>query len=624
MSRGRDRRWARFGCILLASLVLLLVGASPASAHSELERSDPPNGGVAAVGRSALTLWFTEVISDGASTFELRTSDGVRVPVEASVSEADERGIVRITTPPLDRATYVLDWNVLASDDGHSTAGSLAFGVGTRPAVVAPSTGGFPGLSGPLLRWIDLSAIILAIGAVAVSGRVFGAMGASGVVPRRRSISIGAVAASTAVISGAVTPLFLVQRGDSSLGAWVDVTWATLIGTGWGQLWLARGIALLLAAGALIVAARSNRTGLWLRIAGVALLGAVVLEAWSGHASTVPGRAAAAVVSSAFHLVAAGIWAGGLVVVAICLIPMMRRQPSTRGRVLATAWQSFSPMAAVATVVLLATGLYEAGVQIPDLTFVASTVYGGTVAVKVALLAAALVLAGINTLLINPGLATRVGRQLGRPAGWAPLPLRHFPKVVAAELLILVVAVGAAGVLTSVPASRDIASATRQVSLHSVTADGLFVTFEHVPAGPQQSRLIIRARSVVKLEPTPVTRVSAALEGSNSKRDVVFQQIEPGRYEVETAQLAPGAWSASVILERDSLPAAVAHLEWTVSDEHSESARPLEIATTISAVLLLAGLLVAVFLLGRRRPGAAALPSAPSVDIMSEKSGSRR
>ena len=114
-----------------------------------------------------------------------------------------------------------------------------------------------------------------------------------------------------------------------------------------------------------------------------------------------------AVLAAASHLVAAGIWAGGLVVLALCLIPLLRHREARR-TILASAWRSFSPMAALATVVLVATGLYEAGLHVPDLSFVASTVYGTVVAGKLVLVAVALVLGGINTLLVNPRLAARV------------------------------------------------------------------------------------------------------------------------------------------------------------------------------------------------------------------------
>ncbi len=602
MTRFWLRVRSRVTAVLLAAVVLVLVGASPAWAHSGLERSDPSNGGVISVGRSALTLWFTEAIAANASTFELHTSDGVPIVVTASVSETDDGGIVRIQTQPLEKATYLLDWKVLATDDGHTSSGSVYFGVGTRPTGVASAAAGLPDLPGLLIRWIDLSAIIIGIGAITVSGRVLGSMGEAGTVPRRRALRIGALAAGVAVVTGALTPFLLTQPGDGSLGDWFDATWATLTGTPWGYLWLGREIGLVIAAGALYRSAHSSRAGGQMRVAVLALAAVVGLESWAGHASTVPRGSSLAVLASASHLVAAGVWAGGLVVLALCLIPLLRRNRGTRGPILASAWRAFSPMAAVATVVLVATGLYEAGLHVPDLSFVASTVYGAAVAGKLVLVAVALILAGINTLLVNPRLAALAGRILGRSGGWAPVPPRRFATVVSAEVLILVLAVGAAGLLTSVPTAREIASATKQTTLHTATVDGLFVTLEQVAAGPGRSRLIVRARSIVKLEAEPVSGVTVALAGpTGTTDDVVLERIEPGRFETETALPTPGDWIATVALDRYGLPTAVTQVGWTVSAASSDGARPLEIVTSGLAVLLLAAMLGTVGLTLRRK-----------------------
>jgi len=259
-------------------------------------------------------------------------------------------------------------------------------------------------------------------------------------------------------------------------------------------------------------------------------------------------------------------------------------------------------MAAVATAVLLATGLYESGRHLPDLNSVFSTIYGGAVAGKVILVAVALLLAGFNTLLINPGLAAPVGRILRRPVGWAPVSLHRFTTVVAAEAVILVVAVGAAALLTSVPTSREVETAARETTVHSDNVDGLFITFEEVPAGADESRLIVRTRSTDKPERGPISGVSVLLAGpSGTTTNVSLNSIEPGRYETETARLIPGSWQASVAVQRDNVPEALTQVQWTVPAAIPEGARPLEVATTGLAILLLAAVASAVWLVRRRR-----------------------
>jgi copper transport protein len=597
--------------ILVASLVVLLLAAAPAAAHSELERSDPPAGGTVAVGRTELTLWFTESVDARASRVTLRTIDGVDVPVTVSTSGS----VLGIVTPGLARATYVLDWRTLSLDDGHLSSGSVVFGAGVRPSVVPSAGEELPAAPGLSLRWLDLSAIMLVIGALAVSGRVLRSAGERGAGARRTARVLAASAAGVAVVSGVLTPLLLLARGaGDSPGLRPGAARDLLLGTPWGHLWLARELALVLAAVALCRwAATRDGSRRAVQVAVVAMAAVVWLEAVAGHAATLPVRSGAAAVASAGHLVAAGVWAGGLAVLALCLVPLMRRDTEARGALMASAFRAFSPVAAVAAGVLVATGLYEAGRHLPAVGALTATVYGTAVISKVVLVAAALALAGVNTMLVNPDLAAPVGRLLGRPAGWAPVTLRRFPALVAAEVLVLVVAVGAAAVLTSVPTSREVASAARDTTVHAANVDGLFVTFEIVPAGPGTSRLIVRLRSTQKPEPAPVSAVEVLLDGPGGGARASLEPVEPGRYEAEAAAPTPGDWRASVAVQRGDLPITVTQVAWTVAEPATGRAGPLEVATTGLAVLLLVGTAGAV-VRTRRRAQDVATGSAQPVD----------
>ena len=602
MTRSAPRVAQRLVTVLVAALVVLLLGASPAAAHGELARSDPPAGGTVAVGRTELTLWFTEPVDARTSTVALRTIDGADVPV--SVSTTGDASVLEVQTAPLARATYVLDWRTLSLEDGHQSRGSVVFGAGVRPSVV-PTTGtvGLPAAPTVVLRWLDLCALMLTIGALAVSGRVLRSTGEPGHGARRRARVVAALAAGTAAVCGMLAPLLLTRdTAGFRPAAAVDL----LTGTPWGHLWSARWLALVVAAVALArwAATRDGSRPL-VRTALVALAAVVGLEAVAGHAATLPARSAPAALASASHLVAAGVWAGGLAVLVVCLVPLLVRDASARGALVTSAFRAFSPIAAAAAGVLLATGLYEAGRHVPDLGALSTTAYGVAVVGKSALLAAALALAGVNTLLVNPTLAARVGHRLGRPAGWVPVPRRRFPALVGAEVLVLVVAVGAAAVLTSVPTAREVASASRDTTVHAADVDGLFVTFEVVPAGSEVSRLVVRVRSTVKPEPAPVSAVEVLLEGPGGTTRAALDPVEPGRYEADTAAPVPGTWTASVAVQRGDLPIAVTQTRWTVARPAPDRPDAPELVTTALAVLLLVGTAAAVLRTRRRAEGAA-------------------
>jgi copper transport protein len=589
--------------VIIAATVLVILAAVPASAHSSLERSEPPHGGKVAVGRTVLTLWFSEPISAEASIFDLQTRDGIQESIGVVVSAADGKGVVEIQTDPLEKAIYVLDWAVLSLEDGHIERGSVVFGVGVVPDVVVGSATSLPAPPEFLLRWLDLAALVLVIGALAVSGRVLGSTAAHRATVREHVWYVGFTAAVVAVLTGAMTPFYRVPRGDGALSAWVSTTWSTLTSTEWGQLWMAREIGLVIVAVALWMrATRRNESQGLVRAAGVVLVAVVGLEAWAGHASALPRQSGLAAVAAGTHIVAAGVWAGGLAVLAWCLVPIMRKDPDVRGPMLSSVWRSFSPMAAVAAVVLLATGLYESGRHIPDLDAVSSTVYGEGVGLKMALVSVALVLAGLNSLLVNPRLATPVGRILGRPIGWAPVSLRRFTTVLTVEVVILLGAVAAAALLTSVPSARELEAAAEETTPLSASTDDVFVTFEVVPAGADQSRLIVRTRSTIRPEPAPISGIKAYLVPAvGTETNLSLSSIEPGRHEAETAKLGPGAWQVSVVIERSPLPDIATQFEWIVPAAIPDGARRLEVVTTVLAVLMLFVVAGAILFARRRR-----------------------
>ena len=620
MTGGRLRAVSRRTAapvVAVVAVVVVLLGASPAHAHSELERSDPPNGGMVEPGRDFLTLWFGEEISGSASRFDLHLSDGTGV--DAATSSVDGGTVVHLATAALERGSYELAWRVVSLDDGHPASGTLVFGVGMRPDVLPSAGSALP--AGPLVavRWLDLSAIMLAIGALAVSGRVLEEIGEVGRRARRQTRTIAVLALSAAVYTGLLTPFLRTRRPGNPLDVWLSETWTTLTDTPWGHVWLVREAVVVVAAAAAWSWARSSGTvrgRRWTALA--ALLLACVLEARAGHAADVSGDLGAAVVASSVHLVAAGIWAGGLVTLVLGLVPAMRTDPDLRGPALSTVWRAYSPMFAVASVVLVATGLYEAGVHIPDPGLARSTVYGGTVAAKTLLVVVALVLAGVNTLLVHPSLADTIGRRLGRRPGWAPVTLRRFTSVVTAEAVVLVAAVAAASVVTSVPTAREVASASQTVAPHHEEVSGLYITFEEVPRGPDRVSLVVRVRPTVFPEPAPVTRVSVALDGATDALDLT--RVETGRYGADVPRPGPGARTATVTVQREGEPDAVSHASWTVVDRGVSSRQPFQTFTTAAAAMLLA-LLATVLLWRRRRP--VGVPAADPGPVLSRERSSR-
>lgn len=609
MTAASRRAPLRRTAVVLAAIMIVLLASAPAQAHSELQRSDPPNGGMVSPGRDFLTLWFGEPISASASRFDLRLADGTGV--DAVVSSVEGAGtVVRLDTASLDRGSYELAWRIVSLSDGHFSTGTLAFGAGMRPDVLPSADSSLPGSPLLAVHWLDLSALMMAIGALAVSGRVLASLGEAAHRAQRLARTTAVAASVAAVYAGLLTPFLRTRPAGNPADVWLTETWATLAGTPWGHVWIAREAAVVAAALLIWRWARTGGTsGRPLVTARCALLAVSLLEARAGHAADVAGYVAT--LASAAHLVAAGVWAGGLVVLILCLAPTARLHPELRRSLVSEVWRGFSPMAVVASVVLLSTGLYEAGVYIPDLVIARSTVYGGAVGAKTLLVTIALVLAAMNALVVHPGVAEAIGRRLGRGPGWTPIPLGRFTAVVVAEACLLVAAGVAAAVVTSTPTAREVATATQDTAPRHEEVNGLYITFEGVPRGPARVSLVVRLHPTVLPVPAPVREVWVSLDGpSGASEAVSLPLVEEGRYEVEVPRPSPGGWTATVTVLREGQADTVSHAAWAVAEPDVERATPLQVVTTILAVLLL--VVLGTFLWWSRRRHVEHVAAAPA------------
>lgn len=604
-----------------ALVVAIVLGAAPAAwAHGTFERSDPPNGGMVAVGRTELRLWFGEPVTRAGSTFTVRTigdAGATGSPVPTTVAFESDREVVRLTTPPLERGTYRVEWTVV-SEDGHPVHGSIAFGAGVRPDGTTASDAVGPGFPALGLRLADLAGMLLALGGLVVSGRVLGALGSSGRGVRRRALGLAVVGAAVSAAALVVTPVLTARvrlgETDGSLGAWADAVRDAVTGSTWGALWLLRIVVLVVAVAALWWCRAQLAGDTWSvpsvpsgrsrprprRVAASALVVTALLDAWLGHAATLPDRSMVAIVAAALHLLAAGVWAGGLVALLVSAMPVLRLDGSARAVAARAAWRAYSPMAAVSAGVLVATGVYETGRHVETWSALTDGLYGAAVLAKVALVGVALTVAGYSTLVVHPGLADRV---LGSSTGWRPQP-RRLSRTVTAEVAVLVVAVAVAALMTSVPTAREAgASGTAAVPVHD-TVDGVFISFEAVPTGSDE-RLVVRSEPVVRPLEAPVTGAEVVVGGAR----VLMAEVDPGHYEATTATPATSPWTARVVLHRGGRPDSVLPVTW--SSVSGGGPTVLEVAMTTLCLLILFGTALLV-LLGRRSTSVAA--TAPDDD----------
>jgi putative copper resistance protein D len=212
-------------------------------------------------------------------------------------------------------------------------------------------------------------------------------------------------------IASGVTHLVLVAS-DIASEAWREVisdrmAWTVLTDTQFGQFSQLRLLlALVLACLLLLSRLYGNRVANWLRIftAGFAilLLGSL---AWMGHAAGATGAGANThLTSDILHIVAAGIWVGGLAPLALF---MWRVDGSDHHQHLATSGpvlRRFSNLGVISVAVLFVSGLVNTWFLTNHLRGLIGTRYGVLLQIKLALFLGMLCIAAANRFRLLPQL----------------------------------------------------------------------------------------------------------------------------------------------------------------------------------------------------------------------------
>ncbi len=121
--------------ILVSLLVVLLIQAPGASAHTELILSDPAEGAVLGVDPPEVLLAFSEeLIPD---TVSVSVADGTGFVVTVAAPDVDGADVSFPWPPALTGPDYTVNYRVV-SQDGHPVSGSLSF-TGGVPAPASAS-----------------------------------------------------------------------------------------------------------------------------------------------------------------------------------------------------------------------------------------------------------------------------------------------------------------------------------------------------------------------------------------------------------------------------------------------------------------------------------------------------
>ena len=273
---------------------------------------------------------------------------------------------------------------------------------------------------GLITRWVHLGAGVFLVGTFAFLLQAGRPDRATALAWERTLIRWTRWAVALLLLSGLLALAYQATVVAGRVGDALSArTLLRLVGaTQFGTVWLLRHGLLLLLAGLILLREREDSGWDWAAFRGEGLLlGAtgLGLMAWAGHAAAVEPGGFAATGADALHLLAVGIWLGGLLPLALLLRAAGSEAGADARPFAVLAARSFSQLALVAILILVATGVWNSWNQVGNFPSLVGTRYGRLLLLKLALLTPILALAGVNRRRLIPALAGEA-EAVGRPA----------------------------------------------------------------------------------------------------------------------------------------------------------------------------------------------------------------
>jgi putative copper resistance protein D len=254
---------------------------------------------------------------------------------------------------------------------------------------------------------------------------------------------------STAVLGLWEQFALVTQHSRMTVPPWEDL-YAFLTDTHSGRVWLLRLLLAVVLGGVLLLSRRQSpgTPTTSLRLAGaVVACGLLGSQGWTGHTAAAEGveflvQGGVAVI----HLVAAGVWLGGLPWLAVLLTWARRANQTDAERIAAAATRRFSALGLSSVLLLMVTGMIRAWVLVGSVPALLGTPYGQLLLGKMSLLLFLLLPAAVNLLHTRPYLLRMVAEQRRQQTRAALLRLRRQVLLEAAFGLALLCLVGGLGV----------------------------------------------------------------------------------------------------------------------------------------------------------------------------------
>ncbi len=581
-------RRGRAVSVLVLAVVAMLAGAPRAFAHAQLLGSSPASGATVQVQPREVIFEFNQNVGGTLGAVRVYDAQGNEVDdLDVSHPQGNEHWMGVGLGPHLPGGTYTATYRVVSADT-HIVYGGLVFNIGHAGAAPKFTVAGLIGrnksgkvtqVAFGVVRGLDYLTIALMIGGLAFLFVAWlpALTAVAGTEPRWTAASqafatrirrLLGVAIGLGVI---VSVLGVLLQGASAAGVslWSSLKASVIENTlesRFGEVWSLRAIDWLLL-GALLLAAsaagrdaipvlepsgpdtqtsarirRPPRAIIALLVLGCAYL--VITPALAGHAS-VQSPTGVFLPSDALHVLAASVWVGGIACLLLALPGATRElEGPERSRLLLATLTRFSPLALGSVIVIAATGVIQAYIDVRSFDGLFHTTYGTLIIVKVVLLLFLICLGWVNRERVIPALRRIAGER--RPPGEVGALAR---RTMRGELALMLCVFGVTAALITYAPPIDAASGPFSIST-TIGAAELEMTVEPATVGLNTIHLYLidaktGAQFTATKELTATARLPAKRIGPLPLRASV---AGPGHYILSSAVLSPaGTWSIEIV-----------------------------------------------------------------------------
>ena len=535
--------------------------------HAQLLGTAPLSGSTVAAEPQEVIFKFNQNVGGTLGAVRVYDAQGKEVDnLDVSHPQGQEHWMGVGLKPGLPDGTYTATYRVISADT-HIVYGGLVFNLGHAGATPKFTVAGLIGrnkagqiteIAFGVVRGLDYLSIALLLGGLAFVvfawGPGFAAVAggedewqaaARSFARRMRMILIAAV-----LLGVLVSVLGILLQGASAAGVslWASLKSTILENTlesRFGKVWGLRAVDWV-ALGCLLglVFLRSPQTPSatvrpsrrLLAPIGICAAYLALTPALGGHAS-IQSPTAVFFPSDVLHVLAASVWVGGIACLLLALPAATRQlQGPDRSRLLLATLVRFSPIALASVIVIAASGVVQAYIDVRTLSALFHSTYGALIIAKVALLLLLIGLGWINRERVIPALKRIAGAE--RSPGAAGVLVR---RTMRGELVLMLTVFGVTAALISYAPPIDLASGPFSTNTTLGPAE-LEMTVEPARVGVNTIHLyLINAKTGTQFTATKELVAKADLPSKGiGPLPLRANLAGPGHYILNSAVLSPG------------------------------------------------------------------------------------